>query len=267
MAPWKFKLFFCTNAFILLFCVKFFRMRRQNLPLKWPISQFFPPDVCQFRLCHTPTSAFLFTSERDINFSKESDRNCRILKTFKISVFFWKRDEFFEENHDFFLKSLKLEFLPWNATEIVRFVKTFKFLVFEKKINNRWVFREKILNFFQITKGNKFVVEFDWNSKSSENAPNMGFLEKIGGFFRKKTLKKFKIATCGKFFAQCVPDGIFSWKCPSTLILRFFGQNSGKRKIWRVEKYDEKTESFEKNAFFLLKDFFNNARRRKKSQR
>ena len=58
----------------------------------------------------------------------------------------------------------------------------------------------------------KFAVECDWNTKNSQNAPNLGFFGNLMGFFRKKTLKFFKIATCGKFCLECVSDGIFSSK-------------------------------------------------------
>ena len=49
-----------------------------------------------------------------------------------------------------------------------------------------------------------------------------GFFWKNRFFFRKKTLKLFKTANCGKFFLKCVSSGIISSKCLSTLFLRFF---------------------------------------------
>ena len=62
-------------------------------------------------------------------------------------------------------------------------------------------------NFFPLNY-TKFVVECDWNSKNSRNAQkNFG---KTHGFFRKKTLKFFKIATCGNFFLERLSNGIFS---------------------------------------------------------
>ena len=41
-------------------------------------------------------------------------------------------------------------------------------------------------------------------------------------FFRKKILDFSRIATCGKFFLECVSISIFSWKGLSTLLLRVF---------------------------------------------
>ena len=48
----------------------------------------------------------------------------------------------------------------------------------------------------------KFAVECDYNSKNSQNVQNWCFFGEIDGFF--------KIATCGKFFLECVSNGIFS---------------------------------------------------------
>ena len=46
--------------------------------------------------------------------------------------------------------------LLWNATEMVKFLKTFKIWVFKRK----WMgFSKKILIFFKITRGSKFAVE------------------------------------------------------------------------------------------------------------
>ena len=44
--------------------------------------------------------------------------------------------------------------------------------------------------------------------------------------FLKKTLKFFKIATCGNFFVECVSKGIISYKYLCILFVRFFGQKS-----------------------------------------
>ena len=95
----------------------------------------------------------------------------------------------------------------------------------------------------------KFAVECDWNSENSQNVQNLFFFGKIYGFFSKKTLKFFKIATYGKFFLEYVSNGIFSWKWFSTLFLGFFGKNQKKFKVGKVRKYDEETEYFEKKSF------------------
>ena len=93
---------------------------------------------------------------------------------------------------------------------------------------------------------------------------------KVRGFFRKKTLKLFKIPTCGQVFLECVSNGFFPENVFPTysLYLRFFRQKSEKKtKIGKVRKYDEGTEFFEKNAFILLKGIFNNVGGRKISRR
>ncbi len=79
---------------------------------------------------------------------------------------------FSTKNIEIFSKSLKVANLPKNATEIVKFLKTFKDWVFQK---NRWVFRKKILNLFRIAKCSKFAVKGDLNSKPSQNVQILGF--------------------------------------------------------------------------------------------
>ena len=53
----------------------------------------------------------------------------------------------------------------------------------------------------------KFAVEWDWNRKNFQSVQNLVFFCKKDGFFRKKILKLFKIATCGNFFLECVWNG------------------------------------------------------------
>ena len=72
-----------------------------------------------------------------------------------------------------FSKPLKVANLPQNATELVKFLRTFKNWAFFKK--NRKIFRKKILIFFKIAKGSKFAVKCDWNSKISQNVQRLGF--------------------------------------------------------------------------------------------
>ena len=45
----------------------------------------------------------------------------------------------------------------------------------------------------------KFAEECDWNSNNSQKVQTLGFFGKIDWFSSKKTLKYFKIATCGNF--------------------------------------------------------------------
>ena len=51
--------------------------------------------------------------------------------------------------------------LPWNATELVRFLETFEIWVFLGKIDG--LFRKKTLKFFKIAKCSKFFVEYVLN--------------------------------------------------------------------------------------------------------
>ena len=60
------------------------------------------------------------------------------------------------------------------------------------------------------------------------------------GFFEKKTLKFFKITTCGKFFLECVSNGIFSPEDVFPLYFKgFLGNNQKRIKVGEVEKNDE----------------------------
>ena len=88
----------------------------------------------------------------------------------------------------------------------------------------------------------KFAAECDWNRENSQNVQNLGFFWKNRYVFSKKILNFSKIATCGNFFLECVSNGICSWKCLSTLFLRFFGKNQKKIKVGKVRKSDEETE-------------------------
>ena len=113
----------------------------------------------------------------------------------------------------------------------------------------------------------KFAVECDWKSKNYQKVQNLGFLGKTDGFFRKNTLKFFKILTCGKSFLECVSNGIFL-KMPFHLIFDGFWQKSEKVKFGKVRKYDEETEYFEKkNTFILLKSIFSTVGGRNISRR
>ena len=94
---------------------------KQNYPLKWVISDVFLLDVCQLRSRH-------------------------IGSLFVCSRFWW---------WNFFHQILSN--LPYNATEIVRFLKTFKTSVFFETIDG--FFGKKNSNFCKITKGDKFAVE------------------------------------------------------------------------------------------------------------
>ena len=73
--------------------------------------------------------------------------------------------------------------MPLEATEIVKILRTCKNLaVFE----NKWVFRKKKFNFFEIAKGKLFPVRSDWKgNKSPRNVQNKVFLSEVYGFFRK----------------------------------------------------------------------------------
>ena len=59
-------------------------------------------------------------------------------------------------------------------------------------------FRKKDLDFFEIAKIGKYVVEYDWKSKISQSAQNIIFLEKRLIFSRKKTLKLLKLQKAAK---------------------------------------------------------------------
>ena len=56
-----------------------------------------------------------------------------------------------------FLNHRILANLPWNATEIVKCLKTFKIWGFFEKLDG--LFSKKNLKFFEIAKGGKFAVE------------------------------------------------------------------------------------------------------------
>ena len=92
-----------------------------------------------------------------------------------------------------------------------------------------------------------FVVEGDWNSKNSQNVQNLDFFGKMDVFFWKKTLKFFKIATCGKFFLERVSNGIFFLENVFPLYFwGFYGKNLKKTKVGKVRQNDEESEYFEK---------------------
>ena len=61
-------------------------------------------------------------------------------------------------------------------------------------------FSKIILDFFEITKGNKFAVEGDWNSKTSQNVQNLFFFWKqnLDMFLKEKSwifLRSPKVVT------------------------------------------------------------------------
>ena len=59
----------------------------------------------------------------------------------------------------------------------------------------------------------KFALECNWSSKKSQNVQNLGFFAvfwKNRWVFSKKSLKIFKIAKSGKFFLECVSNGIIA---------------------------------------------------------
>ena len=68
----------------------------------------------------------------------------------------------------------------------------------------------------------KFVVECDWNSKNSKNR---------WVFERKPEL--FQNCYMWQIFAECVSNGIFSWKCLCTLFLRLFWEKLERIWNWR----------------------------------
>ena len=95
-----------------------------------------------------------FKNAKRSNISVESDRNVKSSKNFQYLGFFGKRDRFFKKTLGSFQNSLKVANLPWIATEMVRFFKTFKTWGFK---TNGIVLR----NVFGIAKTSKFPVDFD----------------------------------------------------------------------------------------------------------
>ena len=74
--------------------------------------------------------------------------------------------------------------MSYNATEIVRLLKTFEFWGnFEKK----WVSEEKFSNFLNFANYSGFVGEWDGNSKKSQNVHILIFLQRENWFYRKET--------------------------------------------------------------------------------
>ena len=55
----------------------------------------------------------------------------------------------------------------------------------------------------------QFAVECDWNSKISQNARKLGFSERLGDFFWKKS----EFTKSGKIAVECVSIGMISENC------------------------------------------------------
>ena len=93
--------------FFSLFCAIFLRIWKQNLPLKWTISEVFLPDVCQMRSRHI--GKFVHATDGEIIFkpnsrklvvecdwNSEISQNVRNLGLFeKIDGFFWEKNLIF----------------------------------------------------------------------------------------------------------------------------------------------------------------------------
>ena len=79
--------------------------------------------------------------------------------------------------------------LPQNATEIERFLKTFKFWVFFQKIDG--FFEKKLENFFKIEKGGKFAVKAYQTEFFRKNVSALiVFWQKIRKFWKLGKLEK-----------------------------------------------------------------------------
>ncbi len=99
-----------------------------------------------------------------------------------------------------FLKSVKVANFPKNATQMVKKVKTFIWLVFKKKRVD--TFLKKISNFRGIARSSKLAAEFDWNSEIYQNAQKLSFPKKLD-IFPKKLLKYSKITKSRIFSVGC----------------------------------------------------------------
>ena len=96
------------------------------------------------------------------------------------SLDFNKIDGFFEKNLNFW-KQLKFVNLMSNATETVRFLKTFKnWVFFQKKMG----FPKITYKFSKMSRGFNSAVQCNWTSKISQNVQNFG-CRKINGFCKK----------------------------------------------------------------------------------
>ena len=129
--------------------------------------------------------------------------------------------------------------LLYNATETVRFLKTFKLYVFQK---NRWFFSERNLGFLKQTEDSQFDAEYEWNGEISQNIQNLSFLRK-----RWVVLKNFEFFKNHWWWQTC---------CRMQLDLSNFSENSNNWScLGKRVSFSEKPWIFRKwleVAFLLL---------------
>ena len=130
-----------------------------------------------------------------------------------------KRIEFSKIDLEFFLKNLqKAANLMQNATELLRFLKTFKIYVFLKK--HRLVFRKNSW-FFKNAKSIKFALQGHWKFRNSQNVQKLALWNEIYVFFGKKLWFFWIMAQGSNFTVKCnriskisqnVRNLVSSWK-------------------------------------------------------
>ena len=106
----------------------------------------------------------------------------RFLKTFKIWVFYQKKDGFFRKKILTVLKMAKGSKFAVECDWIsknFRNVQSWKLSFFNKK---QMRLSRKVLSFFKISKVRNFDLECDWNSMNFQNVQSWNF----GFFFKKK---------------------------------------------------------------------------------
>ena len=153
---------------------------------------------------------------------------------FRFWVFFRKVDRSFEEISWILSKSLELANFLSNASEIVKFSKSFKIWFFWR----RDVSRKKILIVLKIAKGSKFAVECDWNSTIAQIVQNLGFfLKKNRWVFRGKIFIFFEFAKDSKLAMERVSYGsFFSKMCSRCSLWGYLGKKAETTEHWKNKK-------------------------------